>query len=181
MRYYYLAVVLHLMLVPACCGDVSFDTFQTPRSVMNAGKVSLNTPVQNIMDTSIIEIGQRESSKTSDDFFIFVSFSLHERNLRQIIEDARRYGAFVVIRGLKNNSMRETVQYLLRSVMSTGQGVLVDPTLFQKFGIRHVPSFVLYDGSRYDMLSGNVTVDFALRKFAERGDLKVEAKRRLEL
>ena len=123
------------------------------------------------------EIFDLELSKKSD-FFIFVSFSMKDKNIKQILEDASRYNAVVVLRGLKNNSMKETVQYLAKFLSNTNGGLTIDPELFEKFSVKKVPTFVLFDGKKHDMLSGNVTFRFVLQKFAESGDCSQEAKER---
>ncbi len=109
------------------------------------------------------------------DFYIFVSLSMKDKNLQQLLNDAAKYNAVVVLRGLKNNSMKETVQHLAKFFSNTSNGLIIDPELFTQFGINKVPSFVLSDEKNYDILSGNVTPHFALQKFSQSGGCANEA------
>ena len=55
-----------------------------------------------------------------------------------------------------------------------GNGVLLDPTLFARYQIDVVPTFILQSSdndSTYDSLSGNVSLDFALTEFSSKGEV----------
>jgi type-F conjugative transfer system pilin assembly protein TrbC len=89
---------------------------------------------------------------------IFVSFSLPESKLRELLEEADRIGALVVLRGLVNDDFNATMARLndlklatgietLRSVQQNDQsnvsGIALDPTLFSRFQVETVPTFLL--------------------------------------
>ncbi|WP_339041778.1 type-F conjugative transfer system pilin assembly protein TrbC [Candidatus Lariskella endosymbiont of Hedychridium roseum] len=117
--------------------------------------------------------GQTESGSQ---FYIFVTLGMKPKNIRELMDAAKRYGAIFVIRGLHKGSMSKTVQYLAKFTNDIGDGFIIDPTLFRKYGIAQVPAFVLSDGDQYDVLYGNVMPEFALREFAKKGDLSAQAK-----
>jgi type-F conjugative transfer system pilin assembly protein TrbC len=113
------------------------------------------------------------------EFYIFASLKLKQKHLKALIEDAKRFGGAVVIRGLKNGSFQETIGYLNRILEKDSEGVLIDPTLFRKYYVTSVPVFVLADEDHHDIIRGNVTARFALLKMKLRGDLSSQANERL--
>lgn len=116
--------------------------------------------------------GQTESG---NQFYIFVTLGMKEKNIKELMEAAKRYGGTFVIRGLHKGSMRETVKYFSKFASDVAGGFIIDPTLFRKYGISTAPAFVLTDGKSYDVLYGNVMPEFALREFAKKGDLSLHA------
>lgn len=89
---------------------------------------------------------------------IFVSFSLPESKLRELLEEADRIGALVVLRGLVNDDFNATMARLNDLKRSTeiekqsGEqqgnekhvvGIALDPTLFSRFHVETVPTFLL--------------------------------------
>jgi type-F conjugative transfer system pilin assembly protein TrbC len=105
-----------------------------------------------------------------DGLYIFVSLSMPKTLLEQYEQIAKQIGAKLVIRGFKNNSFKETIEYTKEVVCQ------VDPVAFKKFGITSVPSFVLSDNDKFDKLVGNVSIKYALEQFEAKGDLKQKAK-----
>ena len=83
---------------------------------------------------------------------VFVSFSMPEASLRSLLAEAARVESPVVLRGLVDNSMKRTVARL-GELLGTGDSsettgepspsLAIDPTLFERFGVDKVPTFVL--------------------------------------
>ena len=98
-----------------------------------------------------------------------------ETKLKKIIEEASIYGGVVVFRGFKDGDIKETMKFLTK-VIKEREGVIIDPELFKEYGIKRIPSYVLTRSCEgkvgckkvYDRLDGNVSVRFALEKFAKR-------------
>ena len=82
---------------------------------------------------------------------------------------AKKIGAKLVLKGFKNNSFKETIKYTQKIALE------VDPVAFKKFGITSVPSFVLSSGDKFDKLVGNVSINYALTRFKDEGDLWLKA------
>ena len=83
---------------------------------------------------------------------VFVSFSMPEASLRSLLAEAARADSPVVLRGLVDNSMKRTVAHFSKllgtgnSSETTGEptpSLAIDPTLFERFGVDKVPTFVL--------------------------------------
>lgn len=135
---------------------------------------------------------QQNQQKYADfgDLLIFVSFTMPPASLQQLIADAHLVGGRLVIRGLVNNSFKDTTQALYTLIRESKQGgLMLDPMLFKKFKIIQVPAFVVADHSnlsqpicsKYDVVYGNVALEYALHKIASAGDEREIAQRMLEI
>jgi conjugal transfer pilus assembly protein TrbC len=109
--------------------------------------------------------------------FIFVSFSMPEDSLRGWLREADKIKIPVVVRGLVNNSFRDTTQVVMKLTNQHG-GVQLNPILFKRFGIEKVPALVVADAScvnqnqceHYDVMYGDVTLEYALEKIVNAED-----------
>lgn len=125
-------------------------------------------------------------SKKNINFYMFATFSLGDNVLKQMFDYAKTYNGIIVLRGIKDNSFIKTSEHIQR-IASEGDSaaIIIDPTLFKKFQITNVPSYVLSKDKEcpvgitckpsYDKITGNITPKYALEKFAEKGDLNLEA------
>lgn len=112
----------------------------------------------------------------------FVSFSMPDSALRQIIRDVAATGGMVVFRGMPENSLKAFRARLL-NVLDKSEapaGIGIDPRLFRAFQVTHAPTFVvpatgfdLCDGfdcqdtpPPHDRMSGNVSVSYVLETMA---------------
>jgi len=144
--------------------------FCTTHAVCPKGQAHKQTcPIQKL------SIAEEEVTPT---VLVFASFSMPEPTLKQLASDLKKINGALVIRGLINNSFKETALYLQK----LGEGVLLDPTLFEKFNIAAVPTFIILEGDLkseqnpvHDRLSGNVSVRFFLEKASQEGDIRAAA------
>ena len=95
---------------------------------------------------------------------VFVSFSMPKASIKGWVEQARISGAAIYIRGLVNNSFKETIAAVSELVKDTPGGLLIDPTLFKKYSITQVPAVVVVNREDFDVIYGDVTLDYALNK-----------------
>ena len=102
-----------------------------------------------------------QSSK--EERVIFISKSIPKEALKAFAEFAKRQKVRLVIRGMINNSLLETAKF----VEEIGHPVDIDPPLFQRHGIKTVPTFLNLKGGKSYCLKGNVTADFAFSKLEE--------------
>ena len=111
---------------------------------------------------------------------IFVSFAMPEATITRLLEQAARARATLVLRGLVNGSIRDTVERMQRLIGGRQVAVQIDPQAFDRFSINRTPSFVLVrDGAatqpcaaglciasnQFVMAAGDVSLDYALRFF----------------
>lgn len=142
--------------------------------------------MQNMQRFDLQQLTQTASASTNDKpsdshvsspVMIFVSFSMPKDSLKLWIEQANKIGAKVVLRGLVNNSFKQT-KASVSQVIEKGQGGLqIDPTLFTRFSIQKVPAVVITQAAScpgtmscspaFDVIYGNVSLDYALEKLAK--------------
>ena len=127
---------------------------------------------------------------------VFISSSMSPELLKTYVRQARRYGGVLVFNGLPDNSwvkLNKTVTEIVGN--EEGVGIQIDPEEFDRFNIKTVPAFVLIkeadlitdiseepaeDKVIYDKVTGNIGIESALRLFAEKGELGLEAQAKLE-
>lgn len=92
---------------------------------------------------------------------VFVSSSMPKTSLQQLALEAKAKGARLIIRGMVNNSMKDTA--LL--VKEINHPLDIDPKLFQKYGVIQVPTFVIPTENKgtkeWHVIRGNVSLGFA--------------------
>lgn len=109
--------------------------------------------------------------------FVFVSLAMPRPTLQRLIDQAARARASVILRGLTNGSLRQTVAQVQPLIGQRQVAVQIDPQAFDRFAITRVPSFVLVrDGTRPESCAagscappeaflrtaGDVSLDYAL-------------------
>jgi conjugal transfer pilus assembly protein TrbC len=118
------------------------------------------------------------SGKAGPKVLIFVSFAMPEPTLQRLVDQAARAGATLVLRGLVNGSIRDTVTRMQALIGSRRVAVQIDPEAFDRYGITRTPTFVLVmDGAgteacpsrlcgssaQFVKVAGDVTLDYAMR------------------
>ena len=101
------------------------------------------------------------SKKAKDELMIFVSMSLPVTSLKQLFAQASKNNVRLIMRGLVNNSFKDTQ----RKIQELGIIVDIDPTLFDKYQITQVPTFV----KGQHKLMGNVSLAYAKQHLQEEG------------
>lgn len=111
---------------------------------------------------------------------IFVSFSMPKTSIKGWMQEAEKIHAPVIVRGLVDNSFKATIQKMRELVKDNQGGVQIDPNLFRQYGIKNVPAVVVRNTKNclssqsciedYDVIYGNVHLDYALQKIANEND-----------
>jgi type-F conjugative transfer system pilin assembly protein TrbC len=104
--------------------------------------------------------------------YIFVSLSMPAVKLIELLQDAKKHQGTLVLRGLKNNSYKETAMFLQKVIQQGENGFIVEPELFQRYQVTRVPQFILVDEvtKTFDKITGNITLLYALQEFRRAGD-----------
>lgn len=117
------------------------------------------------------------------DKYIFVSSSIPKKNLISLAIAAKKHNAYLVMRGLIENSYPKTTAYLQEIIEKSNNGFVIDPELFKLYQIKQVPAFVVSNkiehcpslegckAPNYDKLVGNVSVSYALEQIAKKGEI----------
>jgi type-F conjugative transfer system pilin assembly protein TrbC len=156
--------------------DAQAKTFNHEiKSIHTKNLNTLKDPTKNLKGNVIQPIGTSA---------VFVSFSMPEPSLKQIIAAANHYHVPVVVRGLYQNSLKETANKILVLTKANNQGgILINPVWFKKYEIKAVPAFLVtehgagQDNNSYDLVYGNVPLKRALTIIAEQGEYAKEAVR----
>lgn len=74
---------------------------------------------------------------------ILVSFAMPDSELQELAAQGARIGAPLVLRGLVDDSFPATQKRLMKFRQIHGASFRIDPTLFRRFGVDQVPTFVL--------------------------------------
>ncbi len=119
------------------------------------------------------------------EILIFTSLSVPAASWRQWARDAERFEAPLVLRGVGEGGLRETVKRIGERLGGAEAGVAIDPRLFRLFGIDRVPAVAVVPGgvlpcrSRgcvedsappHDRITGNIGLVGALTTVADEGD-----------
>ncbi len=130
--------------------------------------------------------------KVGPKVLIFVSFAMPVSTLERLVDQAARAGAMLVLRGLVNGSIRDTVTRMQALIGSRRVAVQIDPEAFDRYAITRTPTFVLVmdaDGaeacasrvctSSYQSakVAGDVTLDYAMRHLNQRSQSSVRPNR----
>ena len=91
-------------------------------------------------------LGLPGDGSTRPSVYVFASFSMPRASLRSLIAQGELAGVPIVLRGLVNNSVEDTMQ-AVHSLYVEGErqesGAVIDPTLFERFDVKQVPTVVV--------------------------------------
>jgi conjugal transfer pilus assembly protein TrbC len=117
---------------------------------------------------------------------IFITLDMPPASLRLLVDQAARSGAVLVLRGLKGESLRETLAMVRPLIGERHVAWLIDPEAFTHFGVQHAPTFVLALDVRgpaagqpncisgcvappaFVSIAGDVSLDYALEAILRR-------------
>jgi len=124
------------------------------------------------------------TNKKYPSVIIFVSFSMPDQSLQTILQQAKKIGASVVIRGLIHNSFKETFTKIGEIIKnSNGGGFELNPPLFKKFHIQSVPALVVLptvdmcandticSEENFDVVYGNIPILDGLKAIRDHGNV----------
>jgi conjugal transfer pilus assembly protein TrbC len=80
---------------------------------------------------------------TEPTLLVFISFTLPEATLLRLVEQAAAARATLVLRGLLNGSLTQTVARAQALIGSRPAAFQIDPLAFDRFGVTQAPAFVL--------------------------------------
>ena len=123
--------------------------------------------------------------KTGPQLYVFISTSMPDITLKRLLVQASRIKGSLILRGLVEGDMSKTKQKVMQLLEADAMGntqinggLSIDPTLFERFDIAQVPSFVVTNtpaercsksgcpSTDYARLSGDTTIEYALEIIA---------------
>ncbi len=172
------------------------DTFSADpeRPVQSAPRVEIPTTGADplaIAERYRKSLGAQPDRDTGPDLLVFVSFSMPEASLKRLATDAARTNAVLVIRGLKDGSLKQTLQ-AFEPLAKLGASAILHPEAFTWNRIDSVPVFILGTaaGGGCDdaavscrdslRIAGDASLEYILERMARASNpLAEEAERRL--
>ncbi len=135
-----------------------------------------------------------DSLNNNSNLYVLVSSSMPKNLLVEYLNDAKRYGATIVFKGLPKGSFKELMNFLLELFAGKddlkNHAIIIDEELFEQFGVNVVPAIILEEQvefnpcerrtGKFDKMMGAVKLKYALDSFARRGELGELAFKRLE-
>lgn len=125
--------------------------------------------------------------KVADGAILFVSFSMPASLIIDMANQAQSLGIAVIIRGLVDNKMPQTLQRIMdlkrlaKSMHKPFSGIGIDPVWFEQFHITAVPALVVTrrpagciaqsycKDQPFDVVYGNAPISESLKEIASRG------------
>mgnify|MGYP003385797658 CR=1 FL=1 len=127
-----------------------------------------------------------DASRDAPALHIFVTLAMPEASLRLLVDQAQRSGATLLLRGLKDRSMKQTLANVQALIGTSKVAWQIDPEAYTRYGIRHAPTFVLTRATvdretspgtcaghcvattAYFSVAGDVSLDYALDTIVRR-------------
>ncbi len=100
-----------------------------------------------------IRRGPAGASKTPEDrqasgMLVFVSLGMPKASLERLVADAERARATLVLRGARDLSIKKTAAAIADVMTRAKAAWQIDPSLFKRFEVQAVPTYVLIDPAR---------------------------------
>lgn len=143
----------------------------------------LNIPTPKVDINNMATKGQNllsapEEKRYESQVMVFISTSMPEKTIKNYFFQSREINAALVLRGFVNDSLQDTQLYLSKFIdkdnLKATPSILIDPTLFERFEIQHVPVTVVTESQIkpcikdscptpvYHKVSGDVSINWAL-------------------
>ena len=180
------------------------DLIQSKIKASELEKIRRNSEALSMGEQSLIERLKAEARQSSNkneqvvDTMLFVSFSMPKSLLFGLADEASRFGISLIIKGLKEDDFKKTVDtfYKLNQKASKErlnfEGISIDPFWFQELHIEKVPALVVIKRpstcmphtpcplQKFDVVYGNSKVVDSLKLIAQKGELRDVAQKILD-
>lgn len=171
---------------------------QAPRSAAAISKAErqaqqLRVPVPDVgrppalsaPDPSAIAKRYEAEQRPDAGLFVLVSLTMPPSSLDRLAAQAGKAGATLVLRGTVDGSFKKTTELTANIIRKhPGAQFQIDPTLFRRFNVVQVPTFVLSvrpedektcgrdcdANNTFARVAGDVTLDYALEHLAKQAD-----------
>lgn len=137
----------------------------------------LDNALQDSPLASVLGVTQENPNKKAQGVMVFVSLSMPDNALKQLLKQSQQYQVPLIIRGVLPEGMVPTTSRIMHLLEASDEGEATDggfaisPQWFRQFNITHVPVFVAIGEacneascpkSDYDMVHGNLSLPNAL-------------------
>ena len=106
---------------------------------------------------------------------VLISFSMPEKLLEATLRDCERLHIPAILNGLYQDSMPATMNKIAEyAALIPELSVQIDPTLFERYQVNQVPAVIWEEKDCADIVYGNQTLDFMLKKIKNYGACQQE-------
>jgi len=163
-------------LKPDTCGaEKAFEGFIKAQDIEIKSNDHGQMVIKDNAGTPLSFLSGKSSSATNGKIYFFFSFSLPPNIIKQAIVDAiklnkeKKVAVTLVLRGLVKNDLRKSFEafYTLRQdnfIYDSDFPAEINPELFTKYSVTHVPYIVYVSGADTGTISGT-GIFFAISKF----------------
>jgi conjugal transfer pilus assembly protein TrbC len=129
-----------------------------------------------------IDLSGNNVMSQANGLMVFVSLTMPKHSLQQWNIQVTKAGGILVLRGLVNNSMKQTVKKIQEIIGTTEGGFAIDPAKFKQFDIKVVPTVVVIpegldsEPASFDSVAGDVGLERALENIILNGEHITTAK-----
>lgn len=140
--------------------------------------VHLNSNLNPHMNSGL-NSNMNPDSRYKTKLLVFISFSMPDEAIKELLIETQKYDAGLIIQGLKDDSFDETVKKISGLIEKAGNvgGIQIDPSLFNKYKVNEVPTYILKENTsydaKYDSLVGASGISHALEIFKKHGEVKI--------
>jgi type-F conjugative transfer system pilin assembly protein TrbC len=94
---------------------------------------------------------------------VCMSFSVPLQVWKDLNEDLIRHNGVFVVKGLPNNSFQAFAEKVLEfRKLGITAPIQIDPKLFERLNVKHVPLFIVHDEDEPHIVSGTLTVPYVM-------------------
>ncbi len=164
----------------------NIDAIPTPKAPLKPG-LNLEQMAQQYSDSVTIPV-----LNAKPQLLVFVSLSMPTSSLNKLMDDAARFGATLIIRGLVEHSITTTAGTVQKLIGTRQVAWNVDPDAFKRYQVTRVPAYVLVRAggtqsecgdtqclpqTEFVKLTGDVPIAYAVEQFAAAPGFAKEAER----
>lgn len=143
-------------------------------------KHSVDVLQQNAVKPILLDAQAKYGVKNGDasGALYFVSFSIPDDGLKEMMVDARGFHIPSVLNGFHENDIRKTAVKIFNLTKEGNKGgVMIDPRLFSRYNIKAVPALVVTcENNKFDIIYGSARIENALEYISRRGECANKAK-----
>lgn len=126
--------------------------------------------IDDVLD-EVTKTSNTASTDNAEKILVFVSFSMPKASLENLLQEANKYHAVPIMRGLKDDSFKATQVAYMDLGKDLNQGIEINPEAFETYQITQVPVFVKVRGDKeIARIKGNVSLDYAVKEL-QKADL----------
>lgn len=142
-------------------------------------------PALSVPDPAVIAKRYQSDQRPDAGLFVLVSLTMPPGSLDRLAAQAGKAGATLVLRGMLGGSFKKTTELIADIIRKhPGTQFHIDPTLFRRFNVIQVPTFVLTvrpeedqtcgsdcdANNTFAQVAGDVSLDYALEHLSKQSD-----------